>query len=110
MHGVMQALGEMDAEARYSWMRGKILRFKTGVFHSVFSKKAYDAALKAGATGACTINRPCAQQYVGKSQSCMPSNGRVIPRASYMYIRWVSLTCTSRRPSQGRGPPADSRR
>ena len=22
-------------------------------------------------TGACTINRPCAQQYVGKSQSCM---------------------------------------
>ena len=34
-------------------------------------------------TGACTINRPCAQQYVGKSQSCMVENGRLIPHASY---------------------------
>ena len=25
----------------------------------------------ASVSGACTINRPCAQQYVGKSQSCM---------------------------------------
>ena len=25
-----QALGELDAEERYSWMRGKILRFKNG--------------------------------------------------------------------------------
>ena len=29
-------------------------------------------------TGACTINRPCAQQYVGKYQSCMIISGRLI--------------------------------
>ena len=29
-------------------------------------------------SGACTINRPCAQQYVGKSQSCMVISGRLI--------------------------------
>ena len=28
--------------------------------------------------GACTINRICAQQYVGKSQSCMVMSGRLI--------------------------------
>ena len=28
------------------------------------------------ATGACTINLPCAQQYVGKYQSCMVISGR----------------------------------
>eukprot|EP01048_Picozoa_sp_COSAG05_P013005 COSAG05_NODE_1344_length_5130_cov_5.136156_5_plen_93_part_00 len=27
-------------------------------------------------------NRPCAQQYVGKSQSCMVTSGRLIPHAS----------------------------
>ena len=32
-------------------------------------------------TGAFTINRPCAQQYVGKSQSCMVENGRLIVHA-----------------------------
>jgi len=32
-------------------------------------------------TGACTLNRPCAQQYVGKSQSCMVTSGRLIVRA-----------------------------
>ena len=32
-------------------------------------------------TGACTINRPCAQQYVGKSQSCMVISGRLIVHA-----------------------------
>ena len=35
------------------------------------------------ATGARTINRPCAQQYVGKSQSCMVISGRLISHASY---------------------------
>ena len=35
-----------------------------------------DSELPAGTptsmtTGACAINRPCAQEYVGKSQSCM---------------------------------------
>ena len=32
-------------------------------------------------TGACTINRICAQQYVGKSQSCMVISGRLIVHA-----------------------------
>ena len=32
-------------------------------------------------TGACTINRPCAQQYVGKYQSCMVISGRLIVHA-----------------------------
>ena len=32
-------------------------------------------------TGACTINRPCAQEYVGKSQSCMVISGRLIVHA-----------------------------
>ena len=30
------------------------------------------------ATGAWPYNRPCAQQYVGKSQSCMVISGRLI--------------------------------
>ena len=34
-------------------------------------------------TGACGYNRPCAHQYVGKSQSCMVESGRLIPHASY---------------------------
>ena len=33
--------------------------------------------------GACGYNRPCAHQYVGKSQSCMVENGRLIPHALY---------------------------
>ena len=37
-------------------------------------------------TGACGYNRPCAHQYVCKSQSCMVSNGRFIPRASYTHV------------------------
>ena len=32
-------------------------------------------------TGACPYNRPCAQQYVGKSQSCMVRSGRLIVHA-----------------------------
>ena len=32
-------------------------------------------------TGACTINRPCAQQYEGKYQSCMVRSGRLIVHA-----------------------------
>ena len=32
-------------------------------------------------SGACTITRPCAQQYVGKSQSCMVTSGRLIVHA-----------------------------
>ena len=32
-------------------------------------------------TGACPYNRPCAQQYVGQSQSCMVISGRLIVHA-----------------------------
>ena len=32
-------------------------------------------------TGACPYNRTCAQQYVGKSQSCMVVSGRLYPHA-----------------------------
>ena len=42
------------------------------------------------ATGACGYNRPCAHQYVGKSQSCMVENGRLIPHASYRPA-WIGL-------------------
>ena len=34
-----------------------------------------------GTTGAWPYNRPCAQQYVGKSQSCMFISGRLIVHA-----------------------------
>ena len=33
---------------------------------------------------ACGYNRPCAHQYVCKSQSCMVQNGRLYPHASYV--------------------------
>ena len=39
------------------------------------------AKLLAQATGAWPYNRPCAHQYVGKSQSCMVISGRLIVRA-----------------------------
>ena len=42
-------------------------------------KKAFEE-LRHG--GACTINRPCAQQYVGKYQSCMVISGRFIVHAA----------------------------
>ena len=32
-------------------------------------------------TGACPYNRPCAQKFVGKSQSCMVISGRLIIHA-----------------------------
>ena len=38
-------------------------------------------------SGACTINRPCAQQYVGKSQSCMVISGRLIVHAPVVSTR-----------------------
>lgn len=43
-----QAFGEMDAEERHMWARGKILRFPDGTFHSVFTKDDYDKLLDAG--------------------------------------------------------------
>ena len=41
------------------------------------TEHAADAGAVA-ATGAWPYNRPCAQQYVGKSQSCMVTSGRLI--------------------------------
>ena len=38
-------------------------------------------ALLFAVTGAWPYNRPCAQQYVGKSQSCMVISGRLIVHA-----------------------------
>ena len=61
-------------------------------------------------TGACTINRPCAQQYVGKSQSCMVIRGRLIVHAPVCnregrrYTATCRLGCTRRR-ALVRGPP-----
>ena len=49
----------------------------------IYRLPQHDNAPVPPATGACGHNRPCAQQYVGKSQSCMISNGRLIPHASY---------------------------
>ena len=40
--------------------------------------ESYDGAL---ITGAWPYNRPCAQQYVGKAQSCMVTSGRLIVHA-----------------------------
>ena len=59
-------------------------------------------------TGACVYNRPCAHQYVGKSQSCMVLTGRLHSRASYWHgqrgVR-AGLTCAVSRanlPASGR--------
>ena len=52
------------------------------------------------ATGAWQYNRPCAQQYVGKSQSCMVQDGQLIPHASYAWqfepVEVISATADSR--------------
>ena len=42
-------------------------------------------------TGACPYNRPCAQQYVGKSQACMVISGRLIVHAP---VRWATGWCS----------------
>ena len=45
------------------------------------TRSATATRLAGRAAGACTINRPCAQKYVGKSQSCMVISGRLIVHA-----------------------------
>ena len=40
-----------------------------------------NSGTQCGTVGACTLNRPCAQQYVGKSQSCMVISGRLMVHA-----------------------------
>ena len=46
-------------------------------------------------TGACGYNRPCAHQYIGKSQSCMVDNGRLIPHAPYSRGGGCFLHCST---------------
>ena len=46
-------------------------------------------------TGACTINRPCAQKYVVKSQSCMVTSGRLIVHAPVQRPTWRSANTHS---------------
>ena len=55
--------------------------------------------LDAAATGAWQYNRPCAHQYVGKSQSCMVTSGRLIRHAPVVL---VERPCTSTRYSAHR--------
>ena len=45
-------------------------------------RQSAQLALVAIETGAFPYNRPCAEQYIGKSQSCMVISGRLIPHAS----------------------------
>ena len=47
-------------------------------------------AKAAARTGACRINRPCAQQYVGKSQSCMVISRR--RRGHGRWGRWLGVS------------------
>ena len=51
------------------------------------------------ATGAWPYNRPCAQQYVGKSQSCMVISGRLIVHAPVLQHGHL---CTSSRQTGAR--------
>ena len=57
------------------------LRARVGNY---YSRREEIAALQlqSRSTGACGYNRPCAHQYIGKSQSCMVENGRLILHAS----------------------------
>ena len=55
--------------------------------------------LDADPAGACTINRPCAQQYVSKSQSCMVISGRPWQRAHLSTRRHTRRRCRRLRAS-----------
>ena len=44
-------------------------------------------------SGACPYNRPCAQQYVGKSQSCMVISGRLIVHAPAQSLGTCRFIC-----------------
>ena len=47
-------------------------------------------------TGAWPYNHPCAQQYVGKSQSCMVISGRLIVHAP-VQLGWLIMDAGGRR-------------
>ena len=57
---------------QHTAIRGAASRGHVAVVAKLLAKGAnVDNPSKGARTGACGYNRPCAQQYVGKSQSCM---------------------------------------
>ena len=58
-----------------------ILQYIPGHVFPGFAEAAQVVELVRWTTGACPYNRPCAHQYVGKSQSCMVIKGRLIVHA-----------------------------
>ena len=66
------------------------------------SSSTADRAAQTWHTGACTINRPCAQQYVGKSQSSMVTSGQLFRHApSRFSSKLVFMLETSAVPANG---------
>ena len=64
------------------YVTGQVQTAVVGVEGKVFGQKKARASKKAAQChGAWPYNRPCAQQYVGKSQSCMVISGRLIVHA-----------------------------
>ena len=67
-----QAFGEMDAEERHMWARGKVLRFPNGTFHSVFTREDYDKLKGLG----------CLESGVMSSAEFSTDDPRMTPRSS----------------------------
>ena len=82
-----------DAQEAYEMAEARAQNIKTVVNDTKRRGKEYGIkgiswkAIDAWSTGACTINRPCAQQHVGKSQSCMVISGRLIVHAPVLRAR-----------------------
>ena len=66
---------------RCAWNYSAIVNHARLIFPSIIDARTADYISTRTRTGACTINRPCAQQYVGKYQSCMVISGRLIVHA-----------------------------
>ena len=71
------SFGTADATLNYISAIGASAGAQAFAYHGVNGHDSLTMSFMA--KGACTINRPCAQQYVGKSQSCMVISGRLIP-------------------------------
>ena len=84
LRGVFNAL---DLDENGVLDRYEVQRAAVELERPLNDDQAVDDAMAVMDTGACGYNRPCAHQYVGKSQSCMVQNGRLIPHASYRR-RW----------------------
>ena len=84
MTAIMTHISNLPAlRAELSEMKPSSLRKRVRSLTAagIVSQRALEAA--DNATGACGYNRPCAHQYVCKSQSCMVQNDRLITHASY---------------------------